>query len=126
MRISADSVTLILKEAKHIKVRLVGLETHMQVLHDTLGMVLQLHKDSSTDVGKLCPEVGELKKDVIRSVNTILKEVNSIKTGADSAHNELVVSMHTSYSTFSKTIEHSLNTFCRNVLNTLKYFLGDR
>ncbi|KAH0723716.1 hypothetical protein KY289_006760 [Solanum tuberosum] len=125
-RISADSVALLLKEAEHIKVRLAGLETHKQVLQDTLGRVLQLHKDSSTDVGKLRLEVGGLKKDVIRSVNTILKKVNSIKTGADSAHNKLVVSMHTSYSTLSKTVERSLNTFCKNVLNTLKYFLGGR
>ncbi|KAG5581745.1 hypothetical protein H5410_052372 [Solanum commersonii] len=65
-RISVDYVALFLKEAEHIKVRLVGLETHMQVLQDTLGKVLQLHKDSSTDVGKLCLEVGGLKKDVIR------------------------------------------------------------
>ncbi|KAH0665500.1 hypothetical protein KY290_027732 [Solanum tuberosum] len=100
-RISADSVVLLLKEAEHFK-------------------------DSSTDVGKLRLEVGGLKKDVIRSVNKILKEVNSIKIGADSAHNELAISVHTSYSTFSKTIECSLNNFCRNVLNTLKYFLGNR
>ncbi|KAG5611469.1 hypothetical protein H5410_022750 [Solanum commersonii] len=66
-----------------------------------------------------------LKKDAIRSVNTTLKEVNSIKTGANSAHNELAVLMHNSHSTFFKTIEHSLNTFYRNMLTTLKYFLGD-
>ncbi|KAH0658173.1 hypothetical protein KY289_026921 [Solanum tuberosum] len=114
-RISADSVVLLLKEAEHIKVRLDGLESHMQ-----------LHKDSSTDVGKLRLEVGGLKKDVIRSVNKILKEVNSIKFGVYSAHNELAISVHISYSTFSKTIECSLNNFCRNVLNTLKYFLGNR
>ncbi|KAH0720474.1 hypothetical protein KY284_005504 [Solanum tuberosum] len=103
-RISADYAALFLKEAEHIK----------------------LHKDSSTDVGKLCLEVGALKKDAIRSVNTIIKEVNSIKIGADSAHNELAVSMHTSYYTFSKIVERSLNIFCRNVLNTLKYFLSGR
>uniref|UniRef100_M1DBF2 Uncharacterized protein n=1 Tax=Solanum tuberosum TaxID=4113 RepID=M1DBF2_SOLTU len=105
-------------EAEHIKVRLAGLESHMQVIQDTLGRVLQLHKDSSTDVGKLRLEVERLKKDVIRSVNTILKEINSIKIGADFAHSELAISVHTSYSTFSKTVEHSFNTLCRNVLNT--------
>ncbi|KAG5577878.1 hypothetical protein H5410_058012 [Solanum commersonii] len=125
-RISVDSVALLLKEAEHIKVRLAGLESHMQVIQDTLGRVLQLHKDSSTNVGKLRLEVGGLKKDAIRSVNTILKEDNSIKTGADYAHSKLAISVHTSYSTFSKIVERSLNTFCRNVLNTLKYFLGDR
>ncbi|KAH0712803.1 hypothetical protein KY290_008378 [Solanum tuberosum] len=126
IRISADFSALLLKEAEHIKVRLAGLESHIQVIQDTLGGVLQLHKDSSTDVGKLRLELGGLKKDVIRSVNTILKELNSIKTGVDSAHSKLAISVHTSYSTFSKTVERSLNTFCGNVLDTLKYFLGDR
>ncbi|KAG5602432.1 hypothetical protein H5410_033802 [Solanum commersonii] len=37
---------------------------------------------------KLRIEMGGLKKDAIRSVNKILKEVNSIKTGANSAHND--------------------------------------
>ncbi|KAH0695828.1 hypothetical protein KY289_013310 [Solanum tuberosum] len=44
-----------------------------KVLQDTLGKVLQLHKDSSTDVGKLRLEVEGLKKKAIRSINTILK-----------------------------------------------------
>ncbi|KAH0670729.1 hypothetical protein KY290_026127 [Solanum tuberosum] len=81
---------------------------------------------SSTDVGKLRLEVEGLKKEVIRSVNTILKEVNSIKSGVDSAYNKLAVTVHTSYSNFSKNVERTYNTFCRNVFNTLKYFLGDR
>ncbi|KAH0650273.1 hypothetical protein KY284_030185 [Solanum tuberosum] len=101
-RISADSVTLLLQEAELIK----------------------LHKDSSTDVGKLRLEIEGLKKQAIRSINTILKEVNSIKTGADSAHNKLAVTVHTSYSNFSKNVERTYDSFCRNVLNTLKYFLG--
>lgn len=113
-----DSVALLFKEADLIKVRLDGLETHMQVLQDTLGKVLQLHKDSSTDVGKLRLEVEGLKKEAIRSVNTILKEVNSIKMGADSAHNELAVTVHTSYSNFSKNVEHSYDNSYGNVLNT--------
>lgn len=81
--------------------------------------VLQLHKNSSTDVGKLPLEVEGLQKDGIRSVHTILKEVNSIKIRVDFAHAELVVSMHTSYSTFLRLLSALLTTFCRNVLNTL-------
>ncbi|KAG5619627.1 hypothetical protein H5410_004845 [Solanum commersonii] len=105
-RISVDSTALLLKETDLIK-----------VLQDTLGKVLQLHKDSSTDVGKL-------RLEAIRSVNTILKEVNSIKTGADSVHNELDVTVHTSYSNFSKNVERTYDSFCRNVINTLKYLHG--
>ncbi|KAH0745873.1 hypothetical protein KY285_007530 [Solanum tuberosum] len=115
-RISADSAS---KEADLIKVRLDGLETHMQVLQDTLGKVLQLHKDSNIDVGKLRLEVEGLKKEAICSVNTILKEVNSIKTGADLAHNELDVTVHTSYSNFFKIDERFYDNFCRNEINAV-------
>lgn len=115
---------MLLKEMEHIKVRLDGLESHMQVIKDILGRVPQLHKDSNIDVGKLRLEVGELKKEALRSVNKILKEVNSIKDGAYSAHNELAITVHTSYPTFSKTVEKSLNTFCRNVINSMTYFLA--
>ncbi|KAG5589349.1 hypothetical protein H5410_039863 [Solanum commersonii] len=77
----------------------------------------------SADSAALLLQEADLIK-AIRSVNTILKEVNSIKTGADSAHNELAVTVHTSYSNFSKNVERTYDSFCRNVLNTFKYFLG--
>lgn len=77
---------------------------------------------SSTDIGKLRLEVEGLKKDDIRLANTILKKVKSIKTGADSSHNELVVTMHTSYSNFSKNVELTYKTFYRNVLKHSQVF----
>lgn len=52
-RISADSTTLLFKEDENIKVRVDGLKSHMQVLQDIVGKVLQLHKDSSINIGKL-------------------------------------------------------------------------
>ncbi|KAG5595789.1 hypothetical protein H5410_037021 [Solanum commersonii] len=43
-----------------------------KVLQDTLGKVLQLHKDSSTDVGKLCLEIEGLKKNVLNTLKYFL------------------------------------------------------
>lgn len=77
-RIFADSALLHLKETEHIKVRLNGLQFHMQVLQDVLGNFLQLHKESSINIGKLRIEKGGIKKDASHLVNIILKEVNSI------------------------------------------------
>ena len=122
-RISVESTTLLLKEAAHIRISLDGLESYMQVLEDTLGKVLQLHKDSNIDIEKIHLEMGGLKKDASRYINTILKEVNSIKTGADSYKNQLAVTMNTLYFSFSKTVEKSLTTFYTKVVNTLTYFL---
>lgn len=97
------------------------------MLHDTLGKVLLLHKDSNTDIRKHHLKVEGLKKEGLYSVNAILKEVNSIKSGASFAHIKLVVTVHTSYSNFSKNVEHSYSIFYSNVLSTLKYFLdGNR
>lgn len=47
-RISVDSAELLLKEAEHIRISLDGLESIMQILEDTIGKFLQLHKDSNT------------------------------------------------------------------------------
>ena len=90
-RFSADFLALLLQEAEQIKIIPDGLESYMKVLQKTLGKVLQLHKDSNIDIEKLQIEIGRLKKDDSCSINTIMKEVNSIKTGADSNNNQLAV-----------------------------------
>ena len=67
--------------------------------------------------------MGGLQKDVSCYVNTILKEVNSIKTGGDSYNSQLEVTINTSYCSFSKIFEKYLTTFGTNVVNTVTYFL---
>ena len=122
-RISGDFAPLLLKKAELMEISFDGLESYMQDLQDTLGKVLQLHKDSNIDVWNLRLDMGGHKKDVSLSVNTILKEVNSIKTWHDSYNNEFVVTMNTSYWSLSKTVEKSLTTFSTNMVNTVTYFL---
>ena len=78
-RIFADTTVLLFKEAEHINLSLNALEFHMHVLHEALGKLLQLHKDSNIDIGNLHLEMGGLKKDASHSFNIILGEVNYIK-----------------------------------------------
>ena len=59
--------------------------------------------------------MGGLQKDVSCYVNTILKEVNSIKTGGDSYNSQLEVTMKISYCSFSKIVEKFLTIFGTNV-----------
>lgn len=89
-----------------------------------LTKILLLNKYSSTDLGKLSMEVEGLQKDGMRSVNKLIKQVDYLSTGVKSSNNELAVSILNVYSSFSKDFEKSYDTLCRNILNTLKYFLG--
>lgn len=59
-------------------------------------------------------------------MNKLIKQVNTMNSGVSSSNNKLVVSIQTSYSFFSKNVEQSYDTFCINVLYTLKYFFGHR
>lgn len=49
-----------------------------------------------------------LKNKGIRNVNNLIKQVDSIKTGASSSHNELVVTCQTSYANFSKNVQNPM------------------
>lgn len=69
-------------------------------------------------------EVEVLKREGVRSIKKLIKKVDSLNTEVNSSNNELAVSIQSAYSSFSKDSEKSYDTFCRNVLNTLKYFLG--
>ncbi|KAG5608959.1 hypothetical protein H5410_020240 [Solanum commersonii] len=113
-------------EVGDIKTRLTSLESNVMVMQECLNKILQHSKDTSTDVGKIKLAVEDFKKEGVKTVNRLIKQVDSIKAGADSSHNELVVSVQTSYSNLSKDVERSYDSFCRNILNTFKYFLGRR
>ncbi|KAG5592572.1 hypothetical protein H5410_043086 [Solanum commersonii] len=96
-RVSADSASVLLQEVGDIKTRLTSLESNVMVMR-----------------------VEDLKKEGVKTVNRLIKQVDSIKAGADFSHNELAVSVQTSYSNLSKDVERSYDSFCRNILNTLK------
>lgn len=114
------------KKAEELKIRMVMLESTMHAMQDTIGKVLQLSKDTRTNVGKLHIAMDGVKLEDVRSFNKLLEQIDSLKIGADSSNNDLTVSVNTSYSNFSKNVNHSYNCFYRNILKTLKYFLGDR
>lgn len=95
----------------------------MQIMQESAGKILQLSKDTNTDVGKLHISMDGLKRGV-QTVNNLIKQVDSFKTGANSSQTTLAVSVHTSYSNFARNVERSYNRFCDNVTNTLNYFLG--
>ncbi|KAG5585339.1 hypothetical protein H5410_045773 [Solanum commersonii] len=98
----------------------------LEKLLSTTERLVCLNKDTSTDVGKLHLAMSRLKHDGISTVHKVMKQVDSIKSGVSSSNTDLVVTFQNSYSSFSKNIERSYNTFCRNMLNTLKHFFGDR
>ncbi|KAH0776300.1 hypothetical protein KY290_007711 [Solanum tuberosum] len=60
------------------------------------------------------------------AVKKLIQQVDSLKSGVSFSNNDLVVSVQTSYSSLSRNVEHSYNSFCGKVINTLKYFLDDR
>lgn len=92
-------------------------------MQKTLKKILQLSKDSSTDLGKLRIEVEHLKTEGVHSVNKLIQQVKSFSAGVNASNNELAVSVQTGYSTFSQNTEKSYYNFCHSVINTLKYFL---
>lgn len=52
-RISADSSSLLINESEDIKARLESLENGLIVMQETVGKLLQLGKETNTDVEKL-------------------------------------------------------------------------
>ena len=61
-RIFADFAALLLKKAELIEISFDGLESYMQDLEDTVGKVVQLHKDSNIDIGNHRLDMGGHKK----------------------------------------------------------------
>lgn len=90
-RIPADAVALLLKEVEEIKSHLTSLDSNMQGLPDIIEKVLQLSKDTSTEVGKLRLDADGLKREGISTVNKLIKQVGSMNVGVNSSNNLLAV-----------------------------------
>ena len=63
-----------------------------------------------------------IKHEGIPTVNRLIQHVDSLKSGVNSSNNELAVAIQISYSSLSRNVERSYNTFYEKVLNSLKYF----
>lgn len=122
-RISVDSAALPTKAVDNIMALPFSLANAVQDVQENIIEIL-LSRDFNTELGKLRMEVEELKKGGVRSVNKLIKQVDSLSTGVNSSNNELAVSIQNAYSYFSMNSEKSYDSFYRNMLNTLKYFLG--
>ncbi|KAH0712494.1 hypothetical protein KY289_008453 [Solanum tuberosum] len=109
-----------------LKTRLLGVERGLETLHDAIEKVFRLQKDTTTDVGKLHITMTGIKQEGISTVNKFTHQVDSLKGGVSFSNNDFAVSVQTYYSSLSRGMERSYNTFYGKVINTLKYFLGDR
>ncbi|KAH0773445.1 hypothetical protein KY290_010582 [Solanum tuberosum] len=113
-------------DTDELKTRLLGVERGLETLNNAAKKVFRLQKDTTTDVGKLRIAMTGIKQEGISTVNKFIKQVDSLKSGVSSSNNDLVVTVQTSYSSLSRNVELSYNSFCGKVINILKYFLGDR
>ena len=106
-RISADSAAILLKDFDEIKARLTSLEDSLEKLISTTNRLVRLNKETNIDVGKLHLALTSLKKNGISTVNQLMKQVDSMKSGVISSETKLVLNFQTSYFTFSRNIEWS-------------------
>lgn len=96
-KVSVNSVAIFTKEVYDIKASLSSLTSIMQGIQETLAKILQLSKDCNIDLGKLCMDVDELKKEGVCSVNELIKKVDSLNMIVNSSNNDLVVSLQNAY-----------------------------
>lgn len=97
-KITADSAADLLKEESEIKERLSALEVGMQHMKEKLDKVLQLLKDTSTDVEKLRISMDSIQQEGIKTVNKLINRVDTLNHGAGSSQTDLAVTIQTSYS----------------------------
>lgn len=62
-------------------------------LQEAVGKLVQMGKETSSDVGKLRIAINSLKKESVSSMNKLMCQVDSLQKGADSSQNQLVVTV---------------------------------
>lgn len=123
-KISAESAALLFQDSDELKTRILAVERGLKTLHDAVEKVFRLQKDTSTDVGKIRIAMKGIKHKGIATGNKLIRKVDSLKSGVDSSNNELAISFQNSYSSLSRNVERSYNSFSGKVINTLEYFWG--
>uniref|UniRef100_M1DVC2 Uncharacterized protein n=1 Tax=Solanum tuberosum TaxID=4113 RepID=M1DVC2_SOLTU len=109
-----------------LKTQLLAVKCGLETLCDAVEKVFCLQNDTSTDMGKLRIAMTGIKQEGISTFNELIKQVDSLKSGVSSSNNDLAVTVQTSYSSLSRNVERSYNSFCGKIINTFKYILGDR
>ncbi|KAF3614758.1 hypothetical protein FXO38_30634 [Capsicum annuum] len=100
------------------------IEKGLLTLQESTSRLMQLSKDTNTDMEIVCLRSNRLKQDDVKLFNRLFSKVNSIKSEANSSNNELVISVQNFYSGFFECVEKSYEYFCHNMHNTFPYFLA--
>lgn len=109
------STSIVVKEIEEMKERLHDIEESLMSLQESVSKLIQLGKDTSTDIRMVHCVLDNLKKGV-KIFNKVFKQVDSIKIEVKYSHNELAISMQKSYSNFSKNVERSYERFCHKYI----------
>lgn len=115
-KITTDSATDLLKEVAEIN--------GMQHTQEKMDKILQLPKDTGTNVGKLRISMDSIHQQEGIKTNKLINRVDCLNHGASSSQTELAVTIQTSYSNLSWNVERSNNSFAGRIINTLKYFFS--
>ncbi|KAG5630738.1 hypothetical protein H5410_002455 [Solanum commersonii] len=119
-KISAESTALLLQDSDELKTRIIAVERGLETFHDAIEKVFRLQKDTNIDIGKLRIAMTRIKQEGISTVNKLIRQVDSLKTGVNSSNNELAISVQNSYSSLSMTVERSYNSFSEKSVVIIK------
>ena len=114
-----DFAALLLLDNEEVKIRHLAVERNLSWC---CGKVFHLNKDSNSDMDKLRIAMKMIKQKGIWMINRLIQQVDSLKSGVNSSNNVHAFIVQTSYSNLLWNVEHSCNTFCELVYNSLKYF----
>ncbi|KAG5580429.1 hypothetical protein H5410_051056 [Solanum commersonii] len=95
-KVSVDYASLLLKDMKDVKARLLTIEDGLK---------------TNIDVEKHHPVVDGLKQGV-STINKLIHQVDNLKARVDFFNTNLTIFVQTSYSNFSRNVEHSYNSCC--------------
>lgn len=115
-----------LMEMEELKDRIKLIEEGIILIQESNSKILQLGKDTCTDVGKVRMTIDGFKKEGIRQFTKLFSHMESLKTKTNSSNNDLAISIKNSYFSISKNIEQSYECFYHNMHNTLRYYLKKR
>lgn len=87
-------------------------------LYESTTTLLQLGKETSTDVGKVCLTFDVSKKEGVKLFIRLFSRVDSIKFQTNSSKNVISISFQNSQSNLSKNVEKFYENFYQNIHDT--------
>ncbi|KAK4718095.1 hypothetical protein R3W88_016433 [Solanum pinnatisectum] len=111
-KISAESAALLMQNHDELKICLLAVECGLETLHDAVEKVFRQQKDTSTNMGKLRIAMTKIKQEGITTFSKLIQQIDSLKSGVSSSNNNLAVTVQTPYSSLSRNVKRSYNSFC--------------